>query len=69
MASDRRILVAFKCDRDVWFRWKALCRANKVSVEKASEALLQETLQRFGIDIRERSEDQSMKVPGPAVKV
>lgn len=53
--SSQRILAAFHCDRSTWFKWKNLCRAHGTTVEKATEVLIQEALQRLGIERPEES--------------
>lgn len=52
--SNRRINVTTQIDRDVWFRWKALCHSHEVPVERATELLIAEKLKELGIDVRER---------------
>jgi len=59
--SSQRILIAFHCDRGLWFRWKNLCRPNGVTVEKASEALIAEKLSELGIQVQLPDDSGSMK--------
>ena len=64
MASYRRINVNVRIDRATWFKLKSLSHANRVPVERATEALLQEALERLGIEVK--PEDlNSTKVEGP----
>lgn len=54
-------------DREVYFRFKAACRANDVSVSQALEYLMQETLKNNGIgDIKVHPE--KITGPGPMVR-
>ena len=67
MASDRKIFAGFRCDRGIWFRWKALCQAHGVRVEQAIETLIAEKLEQLQIQDRERPDDSApakVEVPG-----
>jgi hypothetical protein len=49
MAGDRRVQVAFHVDRRIYFPFKALAQAHRMSVEGAVEALMAEALERAGL--------------------
>jgi len=69
MSDRRKILVAFKCDRDLWFRWKTLAHAHGVTVEAATEILISEKLKEVGIEVRPgEAASQKARGPGPMVR-
>jgi len=68
MATDRRINVNVRLDRDVWFKWRQLCQSNSATAERATEVLIAEKLKELGIEIR-RGEFASGKFPGPGSMV
>ena len=59
--TDRKILVAFKCDRDLWFKWKTLAHSHGVTVEAATEILISEKLK--GLEAKPE-DSPSMKFVG-----
>ena len=55
--SHPKIQVTFDCDREIWFRFKALAHSNDLSINRALEGVLRETLKSVGIEVR--SEESS----------
>jgi hypothetical protein len=65
-------MVALRIDRGVYFSFRALARAHRLSVEGATEALMREALQRTGIQPAETDEQvtpAATREPRAAVKV
>ena len=56
--TSRKIQVTFDVDREVWFRFKALAHSNDLSINRALEGVLRETLRSVGIEVR--SEESSV---------
>ncbi len=50
MGANGRVFVGFKVRRSTWFKWRTLAQANGCTVERATEALIEEALQRFGVE-------------------
>ena len=50
-----RVTIQPKVPRDVYFRFKQLCHAHDVSVERAIAELMREALERAGVSSLERA--------------
>jgi len=63
----KRITVTFECDPDAYFRFKAGCRANDVTVSDALEFLIHETNKHNRVsDLKVNPE--KISGPGPMVR-
>jgi len=58
--------VTFDVDREVWFRFKALAHSNNLSINRALEGVLRETLRSVGIEVKPE-ESAPTKVEGPGM--
>ena len=64
--SSQRVTFTTSIDRATYFRFRDLCHAHKVPIERAVEVLLRETLKQNGIEVR--PEDSSTtKAEGAAM--
>jgi len=68
MSGRKIIQVTVDIDREVWFRFRALVHANGLSLNRAVEGVLRETLKSAGIEIKSGAESASGKVEGPMVR-
>jgi hypothetical protein len=50
VASDRRIGVTTRINRDIWFRTQALAKAHRVPLERVVEEALRDVLERVGVE-------------------
>ncbi len=47
--SERRITISPKVDRKIYFRFKDLCHAHDIAVERGIEQAMQNVLERAGV--------------------
>jgi hypothetical protein len=61
-----RISVTIEVDREVWFKFRTLAQSGGISLNRAAEGVLRETLKSAGIEVR--SEESAAKVERPMVR-
>ena len=62
--SAKKIQVTFDVDRECWFKFKALAHSHDLSINRALEGVLRETLRSVGIDVRPAN-SAPVKAEGP----
>jgi len=58
---ESRITITPRIARGVYFKFKSLCHAHRISVERGIEEALRRALERAAIDVREDSAETAAK--------
>ncbi len=68
MSGRKIIQVTVDVDREVWFKFRALAQSGGLSLNRAVEGVLRETLKSAGIEVRSGQESTPVNVEGPMVR-
>ena len=63
----KKVQVTVDVDREVWFRFRSLVHSNGLSLNRAVEGVLRETLRSAGIEIKPGEESAPPKFEGPGM--
>ncbi len=66
--SGRKLSATIEVDREVWFKFRTLVFANGLSLNKAVEGVLRETLKSAGIEIKPGEVSAPQRFEGPMVR-
>ena len=66
--SGRKFSATIEIDREVWFKFRTLVFANGLSLNKAVEGVLKETLKSAGIEIKSEGQQAPQTFEGPMVR-